>query len=183
MTRTAVYIDGGYLKHVLDSYGKPKIDFEKFAQWACQGDTLFRAYYYDCLPYQSANPTPEERERVSRAQQFHTALIRLNRFEVREGKLAFRGNTRNGDPIFEQKRVDLYLGIDIASLASKGKVDAMIIVAGDSDFIPAVKYARDEGIIIRLAHGPVQTYHQDLWDAVDERIEITEKVLRGMIRT
>ncbi len=183
MAQTAVYIDGGYLKRLLEQFGKPRIDYEKFTQWACNGDTLFRAYYYDCLPYQSANPSDDERRRVSQAQKFHTALRRLARFTVREGRLEFRGmDASNGHAIFQQKRVDLLLGIDMASLASKRRVDAMTLIAGDSDFIPAVEYAREEGIIIRLAHGPQRTYHQDLWDAADERLEIYEAVLQGMIR-
>lgn len=38
------------------------------------------------------------------------------------------------------------LGVDIASLAYKKQVDQMILIAGDSDFVPAAKLARREGI-------------------------------------
>ncbi len=37
-------------------------------------------------------------------------------------------------------------------------------------------------IVELLAHGPQRTYHQDLWEAADERLEISEAVLQGMIR-
>lgn len=45
-----------------------------------------------------------------------------------------------------QKGVDMKVGIDIASLAYKKQVDQIILIAGDSDFVPAAKLARREGI-------------------------------------
>ena len=45
-----------------------------------------------------------------------------------------------------QKGVDMKIGVDIASLAYKHQVDQIILIAGDSDFVPAAKLARREGI-------------------------------------
>ena len=45
-----------------------------------------------------------------------------------------------------QKGVDMRLGMDIASLAYKKQVDQIVLIAGDSDFVPAAKLARREGI-------------------------------------
>lgn len=45
-----------------------------------------------------------------------------------------------------QKGVDMKIGVDIASLAYKKQVDKIILIAGDSDFVPASKLARREGI-------------------------------------
>lgn len=46
----------------------------------------------------------------------------------------------------QQKGVDMKIGVDIASLAYKKQVDQIILIAGDSDFVPAAKLARREGI-------------------------------------
>ena len=46
----------------------------------------------------------------------------------------------------EQKGVDIKIGVDIASLAYKKLVDRIILISGDSDFVPAAKLARREGI-------------------------------------
>ena len=46
----------------------------------------------------------------------------------------------------EQKGVDMRIGLDIAQLAFKKQVDKIILIAGDSDFVPAAKLARREGI-------------------------------------
>lgn len=45
-----------------------------------------------------------------------------------------------------QKAVDMKVGLDIASLAFKERVDQIILIAGDSDFVPAAKFARKEGV-------------------------------------
>ena len=46
----------------------------------------------------------------------------------------------------QQKGVDMRIGLDIASLAYKRLVDKIVLIAGDSDFVPAAKHARREGI-------------------------------------
>lgn len=45
-----------------------------------------------------------------------------------------------------QKGVDMRMGLDIASLAQAGIVNQIIMISGDSDFVPAAKYARRGGI-------------------------------------
>ncbi|MEX5542945.1 NYN domain-containing protein, partial [Pseudomonas poae] len=46
----------------------------------------------------------------------------------------------------EQKCVDTKLGMDITTLAMDRLVDIIVLVAGDSDFVPAAKLARMKGI-------------------------------------
>lgn len=45
-----------------------------------------------------------------------------------------------------QKGVDMKIGLDIASLAYKKLVNQIVLISGDSDFVPAAKLARVEGI-------------------------------------
>lgn len=45
-----------------------------------------------------------------------------------------------------QKGVDMKIGVDIASLAYKKLVEQVVLISGDSDFVPAAKLARIEGI-------------------------------------
>lgn len=47
---------------------------------------------------------------------------------------------------FSQKRVDIKIGLDIASITLKKQVQQIILISGDSDFVPAAKLARREGI-------------------------------------
>lgn len=64
-----------------------------------------------------------------------------------------------------QKGVDMRIGLDIASLAYKRQVDQIILIAGDSDFVPAAKLARREGIDFIL---------DPMWNQVAE--DLTEHV-------
>jgi hypothetical protein len=45
-----------------------------------------------------------------------------------------------------QKGVDMRIGLDIASLVERDLVTQMILISGDSDFVPAAKYARRRGV-------------------------------------
>lgn len=45
-----------------------------------------------------------------------------------------------------QKGIDMKIGVDITSLALKRFVDTIVLFSGDSDFVPAAKLARREGV-------------------------------------
>ena len=53
----------------------------------------------------------------------------------------------DGDFYYEiqQKGVDIRLGLDVASLAYKRLVTRIILVTGDSDFVPAAKVGAPRG--------------------------------------
>jgi uncharacterized LabA/DUF88 family protein len=48
--------------------------------------------------------------------------------------------------VAKQKGVDMKIGLDIATLTHKKLVDRIVLISGDSDFVPAAKLARREGI-------------------------------------
>lgn len=66
----------------------------------------------------------------------------------------------------KQKGVDMRIGIDIATLAYKGLVDRIVLIAGDSDFVPAAKLARREGIdfVLDPMWAPIKP---DLFEHID----------------
>jgi uncharacterized LabA/DUF88 family protein len=185
MQRVAVFIDGGYLDRELDNKRQGhRIDFYKFVdnivKLSGTDKQIIRVYYYHCLPYQENPPTQEQKEKFGKSQGFFRALQRTSRFEVRLGRLAFRGTRADGTPIFEQKKVDLMLGLDLMSLAAKHIIDEVFLIAGDSDFVPAVNAVKKEGIVVYLVHGDKP--HDDLLDEVDERIPITQELVSGCFR-
>ena len=65
-----------------------------------------------------------------------------------------------------QKGVDMRVGLDIASLAYKRQVNQLVLISGDSDFVPAAKLARREGIDFVL--DPMwSTIRPDLHEHID----------------
>lgn len=66
----------------------------------------------------------------------------------------------------EQKGVDMRIGVDISSLAFKQQINQIILISGDSDFVPAAKQARREGIDFIL--DPMRsTIKDDLFEHID----------------
>ena len=120
MGRIANFIDGAYLQYVLkEEFGLPKIDLGLLATRMAGGREILRTYFYDCLPYQSSPPTPDEIDRFGKRQGFHSALAKNPRFQIRLGRLEYRGRKSDGSPIFEQKRVDILMGVDLAAPGRK----------------------------------------------------------------
>jgi len=67
---------------------------------------------------------------------------------------------------FKQKGVDMRMGLDIASITLKKLADTIVLVSGDSDFVPAAKLARREGMELIL--DPLwQSVNDDLFEHID----------------
>ena len=178
--RAAIFIDGTYLNKLLErEFGRARIDYHLLAQLLAGDSEILRSYYYHCPPHQSNPPTEDELARVRSSEHFFAALRRLPRFEVRLGKLAYRGQDHDGRPIFIQKQVDIMLCVDLVRLAATSQVTQAILLAGDSDFLPAVEVAKNHGVLMSLWHGPQRpggghgSVHHELWSGCDERHELT----------
>ena len=66
----------------------------------------------------------------------------------------------------------------MVQLAAKGQIQEAVLIAGDSDFIPAVSVAKAEGVLVKLYHG--SNPHSDLWQEVDERIKFTSDFISSV---
>ena len=65
-----------------------------------------------------------------------------------------------------QKGVDMRIGLDIASITLKRLASTIVLIAGDSDFVPAAKLARREGLQFIL--DPLwQRVNDDLFEHID----------------
>lgn len=182
MDRAAVFLDGGYFMKVLKvAFREPDLDYEKFSDGICEGDERLRTYYYDCMPYQSDPPTEEEKTRYSAKDKFIYNIKRLKRFEVRLGKLIFVPKIND----FVQKRVDVLLSVDLVRMSWDHQITKAVLVTGDSDFVPAIKAAKDAGVLTIIHHSNVPTVRalDELLYACDERREITQKLIKSCLRS
>ncbi|MDE6301476.1 MAG: NYN domain-containing protein [Muribaculaceae bacterium] len=137
---------------------------------------LYRIFYYDCLPLgkKAHNPISKKAVDFSKTPEFKfrielmEALKQKRKVALRVGTLKDNGHweirpaatkellkgTKSLSDLTEddvalsvkQKGVDMKIGVDIASLALKKFVDQIVLFSGDSDFVPAAKLARREGI-------------------------------------
>src|SRR5262249_47177588 len=143
-----------------------------------------RTYFYDSPPATGTivNPLDGSLTNLGRTlvhdmqTTLHNELELLPNVALRRGELLLRGwRIRRGSlreiartkrslqptdlkPDLEQKGVDLRIGLDIARLSLQHLVDTIVVVTGDSDMIPAFKFARREGIRVYLdpLRGPVK---------------------------
>ena len=157
-----------------------RIDYQKLSAALTGEADLLRTYYYHSLPYQGTPPTEEQQTRYAIRRNFFTALDRLPRYTVRLGRLSNLGPDQDGRPRFEQKQVDILLGIDLVLLAAKHLIQEAILVTGDSDFIPAVTVDKAEGVLVRLYHGV--NPHNSLGQEADERVPFTLPFIESLQR-
>lgn len=65
-------------------------------------------------------------------------------------------------------------------MPGKQQIGYAAILSRDSDLIPAVVIAKQEGVSVWLVHGPRRskkgqaTHAQELWDAADDRLELDQ---------
>ncbi|MDR0439880.1 MAG: NYN domain-containing protein [Candidatus Accumulibacter sp.] len=158
-----------------------------------QGYHLHRVYYYDSWPLKSSEGKPLTGGTVdfgadpvvARAMRLFDELTKLPFVALRLGELSFNGwglaKTRlmnapgtsltitaaDLKPQIQQKGVDMRIGMDIAALALKKHARIIVLVSGDSDFVPAMKFARREGCQLFLCTlgqrvKPTMYEHSDL---------------------
>jgi uncharacterized LabA/DUF88 family protein len=103
-------------------------------------------------------------DRLEMKPNFSVRLGETMTHEWRLGSSAMKSLSKASRPIqandlvpnIMQKGVDLRIGLDIARLALRDMVRIIVVFTGDSDLVPAFKFARREGIKIylnTLGHG------------------------------
>lgn len=70
-----------------------------------------------------------------------------------------------------QKGVDMRIGLDIAAISARNDVNQIIMISGDSDFVPAAKHARRSGIdfILDPMWAPIS---DSLHEHIDGRFQV-----------
>jgi uncharacterized LabA/DUF88 family protein len=185
LKKTALLIDGGYARVVSKKAGKTyNPDYIERLAHACRAASveLCRILYYDCAPYSGTVNLPVS----GTAKTFHGNSNWLNElaakdlFAVRLGVLKFRGFVPRHIPIaantltdndfksdFEQKGVDMRIGLDIATYADRSSFDRFIVITADTDCVPAFKHARKSGMQVVLIEFPGEHLAPELKCHVD----------------
>lgn len=168
---------------------------------------LYRIFYYDCYPYDKKQHNPVSGKAIdfSKTDQFifraafFEELKKKRKIALRLGviedhkrwiinpskvkdllrKKITVDELEEKDVTFDlsQKRVDIKIGLDIASMTLKKQVDQIILISGDSDFVPAAKLARREGIdfILDPMWNPIKPH---LFEHIDGLISKIQKPKR-----
>ncbi len=180
MKKIAILIDGGYLRAISMHDGKQYTpDFiEKFAaQCKAVDEEFLRILYYDCPPYEGYQRLPVSgvMHHFTAANQWLVDLSKRDLFAVRRGVLKFRGFKPKNIPVnpaaltdadfkpdFEQKGVDMRIGLDIAVYSESQAVERIVLVSNDTDCVPALKHGRRSGLQIVIIQLPNCTVAPEL---------------------
>lgn len=169
--RAAIFIDGGYIQSQF-KFNNINPDYEELSDYFLEPLRqqvpldLLRCYYYYCAPYMSNEPTDSELKRMEGHNDFVDEIESLDRWSMRLGKLEKRWDGKK--EYYEQKRVDVLLSVDLVRHAAAGHIQHAVLVAGDSDFVPAVEAAKEHGVTVSLWCGNFRTVHKDLIALADE---------------
>jgi uncharacterized LabA/DUF88 family protein len=151
-------------------------------------EEIFRIFYYDCEPFSFEVINPIDGSKTdykttpgyTARKRFFSDLGQADYIALRRGELKARGWEFRPDyrkqliaggnkaapspsdvfPNFEQKGVDMRIGIDVATLSLKKLVDRIILFSGDTDMIPALKLGRREGLqvyVVKLGTWPLKS--------------------------
>lgn len=186
--RIAVLIDGGHLRVLARKAGHEyNPDYIEKIGTACADadEALLRILYYDCAPYNGVTrlPVTGKKHEFQGSDHWLRDLATRNLFAVRRGVLKFRGYKPRKIPVadraltdedfkpdFEQKGVDMRIGLDIATFARARSVDRIGLISNDTDCIPAMKHARIAGLQVVLITLPnSRAAPEMLWHADFER--------------
>lgn len=185
MKRLIVQIDGGYLRAQSrrDGYDY-SVDFiEDFAHnMVSKTEDLLRVLYYDCRPYQGDAPLPVSGNPYTfkSGGGWLDELASRDYFAVRTGVLKFRGWKPKSTPVptsgltdmdfrpdFEQKGIDLRIGLDIAAIINTRAADRLALVSADTDLIPALDMARNSGLQVLGVDFPNGPLHGEILSHFD----------------
>lgn len=159
--RVGVFIDAQNLYHSAKNLYKARVNFAGILQSAVEGRHLVRA-----IAYVITTESGEEKN-------FFEALENMGIETKTKGLQIFFGGAKKAD-------WDVGIAIDAVRLAKK--LDTVVLVSGDGDFVPLVEYLKNEGIQVEvLSFG--KSSSAKLKDAADEFVDLDQDldtyIMRG----
>jgi len=155
-SKSVVFVDGGFVEKLIEKrFPDKQIPVRLFLSQVLlplnQGRglnqlELVRTYWYDAVPDDLEGIPKELMETVRKK----TILLEYidewcENVDVKRGIVKF--SSKNG---LRQKGVDVFMGADIALNAWTGRIDDIVLVAQDGDFVPAVEVAKRAMVKVHL---------------------------------
>ena len=170
--RVMIFIDGSNLYHSLKNiFNRTDLDIGKFCRRLLGRRKLVRIYYYNAKVGKK-----EEPERYKSQQTFFAGVNAIPYAELRLGQLIY--NNLPSIPPYE-KGIDVQLTTDMLTHSFKNNYDVAILVAGDSDFAPALQAVKDYGKHVEVVLFGKQGTSRELRRVADKVITANSRLLHG----
>lgn len=157
--RVGIFIDTQNLYHSAKNIYKSKVNFDQVVRESLAGRSLTRA-----VAYVVTTESGEERS-------FFDALEKVGIETKTKNLQIFAGGAKKGD-------WDVGLAVDAIKLAPK--LDAIILVTGDGDFVPLVEYLKNQGCQVEVASFGKSTSAR-LIESADDFIDLDENPKKYLI--
>lgn len=171
-----LFIDGAYLRGVLDTYSKKLYSEMKLAvDYSRLAGGCTKVFYYDCPPPRSVQDTDQ-----TYAQRLAEQEALYRRLKALRGWHIYEGVTKRTGKRAKQKEVDILIAVDMLSHSHRKNMSKASFIAGDQDFRPLVDALVREGMFIELIYDPTSA-SGELADAADARQEISPYLLESWL--
>ena len=158
--RVGIFIDTANLYHSAKNLYKSKVNFGNVVRDALGGRTLIRA-----IAYVISTEAGEEKS-------FFEALSKMG-IETKSRDLQiFHGGAKKAD-------WDVGIAIDIVMLADK--LDVVVIVSGDGDYLPLFDYLKMRGVQVEVAAFGRSTSSR-LRESADSFLDLSEQPEKYLMR-
>lgn len=157
--RVGIFIDTQNLYHSAKNIYGAKVNFDQVVKESLAGRSLTRAVAYVI--------TTESGEEKS----FFEALGKMGIETKTKNLQVFAGGAKKGD-------WDVGLAVDAIKLAPK--LDAVILITGDGDFVPLVEYLKNDGCQVEVASFGKSTSAR-LIEAADDFIDLDNNPRKYLI--
>jgi len=157
MNRIAILIDGNnFYKGCQLNFNRTDVDFRRLGLKLCRqvGGELLRIYYYNAHVSKTIDPLGYQRQ-----QKFFDNLRATPYITLKLGHLVYhrlRGEQGFSSQFFPtEKGIDVQIAVDMIRLGLLKSCEGTILVSGDSDYIYAVRFAKDLGSNVYIASFPI----------------------------
>lgn len=157
--RVGIFIDTQNLYHSAKNIYGSKVNFDQVVKESLAGRYLTRA-----VAYVITTESGEEKN-------FFEALEKVGIETKTKNLQVFAGGSKKGD-------WDVGLAVDAIKLSSK--LDAVVLVTGDGDFVPLVEYLKNHGCQVEVASFGKSTSAR-LIEAADDFIDLDENPRKYLI--
>lgn len=157
--RVGIFIDAQNLYHSAKNLYKRKVNFGAIVKDAVAGRKLVRA-----IAYVITSEGGDE-------QNFFNALVKLGIETKTKDLQVFHGGAKKGD-------WDVGLAVDAIKMAAR--LDAVVIVSGDGDFVPLVEYLQTMTQVEVISFG--KSTSGKLRETADDFLDLSESPQKYLMR-
>ncbi|MGA2233214.1 MAG: NYN domain-containing protein [Tepidisphaeraceae bacterium] len=153
-----------------EAFSRDDIDFGRFFAKVAAATTLLHTHYFTAPFSRRSDPQrlAEQSGRFNVLKAMPNATLHLGRYQAREVRCRECGHVYTA---FAEKGTDVAAAVCLIDAAIRRRAEQLFLLAGDNDYLPAVRLARAEGVkvVVGSVISPHEHKHGQLMAIADLR--------------